>query len=519
MHDDGAALKDGAALRDAPRQRGLVGLLLASVFAVATCGLIYELLAGTIASYLLGDSVTQFSTIIGTYLFAMGVGSWSSRYVRGGEMALFIRIELLIALLGGFSAAGLFALFPQVEQFRAILYLLVFAIGCLVGLEIPLLMRILRGRFAFAETVSNVLTFDYVGSLAASILFPLLLVPHLGLVRTGMMFGLINAAIAVGLLLMIRRDRPMPGELATAFAIIVALLAGFVLADRIQRWSEVGIYGEPVIYATSTPYQRIVLTRHNDDLRLYLNGNLQFSSRDEYRYHEALVQPAMGRVADPVNVLILGGGDGLAAREVFRYPSVRKVTLVDLDPAMTRLFTLTGPLAELNRHSLSDPRMHVVNADAFRWVRETDERYDVVIVDFPDPVDFSVGKLYTESFYRMLRNHLAPGAMAVVQSTSPLVARRSFWTIAATLEAAGFETRSYHVYVPSFGEWGYTLAALRPIPSTAKLLAGNRFLSADTEEHLFDFPPDMARRQETPNRLDNQLLVRLFAEEWAPYEN
>lgn len=513
MHDDGAVLTG------ASRQRGLVGLLLASVFAVATCGLIYELLAGTIASYLLGDSVTQFSTIIGTYLFAMGVGSWCSRYVRGGELALFIRIELLIALLGGLSAAVLFALFPLVEQFRAILYLLVFAIGSLVGLEIPLLMRILKDRFAFAETVSNVLTFDYVGSLAASILFPLLLVPHLGLVRTGLMFGLINAAIGVALLLTIWRERRMAGEMAAAFAIIALLVTGFLLADRIQRWSEVGAYGEPVIYATSTPYQRIVLTRHNDDLRLYLNSNLQFSSRDEYRYHEALVQPAMGRVAEPANILILGGGDGLAAREVFRYPSVRKVTLVDLDPAMTRLFTLTGPLAALNRHSLSDPRMHVVNADAFRWVREATEQYDVVIVDFPDPVDFSVGKLYTESFYRMVRNRLAPGGMAVIQSTSPLVARRSFWTIATTLEAAGFETRSYHVYVPSFGEWGYTLAALRPIPAGVTLPAGNRFLTADTADHLFDFPPDMARLPETPNRLDNQVLVRLFAEEWGPYEN
>lgn len=500
------------------RRTALVGLLLASVFAVATCGLIYELLAGTIASYLLGDSVTQFSTIIGTYLFAMGVGSWCSRYVKRNELRLFIRVEILVALLGGWSAAGLFLLFPLLEQFRPILYGLVFVIGFLVGLEIPLLMRILRDRFDFSETVSNVLTFDYVGALAASLLFPLLLVPHLGLIRTGLMFGLLNVGVALLLLLLVPARASLMRERILGLIVMASLIAGFLLADRIQRWSEIAAYGERVIYATSSPYQRLVLTRHDDDIRLYLNGNLQFSSRDEYRYHEALVHPAMGRVANPANVLILGGGDGLAAREVFRHPQVRSVTLVDLDSAMTRLFGDTGLLRSLNGGVLTDKRMHVVNADAFRWVRETKRRFDVIIVDFPDPVDFSVGKLYTETFYRMLRPHLAPGGMAVIQSTSPLVAPAAFWTVAETLEAAGFQTRPYHVYVPSFGEWGFILAGLTDPGTAMRLLPGNRFLSAATARQALFFPPDMARRPVPVNRLDNQALVRSFAEEWARYE-
>lgn len=500
------------------RRTALVGLLLTSVFAVATCGLIYELLAGTIASYLLGDSVTQFSIIIGTYLFAMGVGSWCSRYVKRDELRLFIRVEILVALVGGWSAAGLFLLFPLVEQFRPILYGLVFVIGFLVGLEIPLLMRILRDRFDFSETVSNVLTFDYVGALAASLLFPLLLVPHLGLIRTGLMFGLLNVSVALLLLLLVPSRASLMRERILALVVMMSLIAGLLTAERIQRWSEIAAYGERVIYATSSPYQRLVLTRHDDDIRLYLNGNLQFSSRDEYRYHEALVHPAMGRVAHPANVLILGGGDGLAAREVFRHPGVRHVTLVDLDPAMTRLFSQTGLLRALNRDALTDKRMHVVNADAFRWVRETKARFDVIIVDFPDPVDFSVGKLYTETFYRMLRPHLAPGGMAVVQSTSPLVAPAAFWTVAQTLEAAGFQTRPYHVYVPSFGEWGFILAGLVDPGTTTRLLPGNRFLSDATARQALVFPPDMTRRPVPVNRLDNQALVRSFAEEWARYE-
>lgn len=490
--------------------------LLASAFVVATCGLVYELLASTIASYLLGDSVTQFSTVIGSYLFAMGIGSWVSRYVRSDELRLFVRVELLIALLGGFSAAGLFLLFPVIDHFRVALYALVLAIGFFVGLEIPLLMRILKA-FDFREVVSSVLTFDYVGALAASLLFPLILMPHLGMIRTGFMFGFLNAAVALALMLTVPRGRSLLVEKIAALLVLALLGAGFLAAERLQRWAEVAAYQEPVVYAESSPYQRIVLTRNGDDLRLYLNGNLQFSSRDEYRYHEALVHPALARVASPRNVLILGGGDGLAAREVFRNRQVQRLTLVDLDPAMTRLFAQSPMLTELNRGALTDRRMRVINADGFRWTREATGRYDSIIVDLPDPVDFSIGKLYTDAFYRQVRRLLAPGGVAVVQSTSPLVAPNAFWTVASTLEAVGFNIRPYHVYVPSFGEWGFILAANGPIPEAAPVPNG-RFLTPQVEARLFDFPPDMARRPVPVNRLDNQALVRSFAEEWARYE-
>jgi spermidine synthase len=490
--------------------------LLASAFVVATCGLIYELLASTLASYLLGDSVTQFSTVIGSYLFAMGIGSWCSRYVTRNELRLFVRVELLIALLGGCSAAALFLLFPVIDHFRVALYGLVLAIGFLVGLEIPLLMRILRD-FDFREVVSSVLTFDYVGALAASLLFPLVLMPYLGMVRSGFLFGIANAAVALALLFVMRDAGRFRLEKLVAVFVLLLLGTGFVASDRLQRWAEVASYQEPVVYAVSSRFQRIVLTRRGDDLRLYLNGNLQFSSRDEYRYHEALVQPALARVASPRRVLILGGGDGLAAREVLRHPGVQSLTLVDLDPEMTRLFSQSPVLNALNGGALTDPRMRVINADGFRWAREAREQYDAVIVDFPDPVDFSVGKLYTETFYREVKRLIAPGGIAAVQSTSPLVAPGAFWTVATTLEAAGLQTRPYHAYVPSFGEWGFILAASGPIAPEAKILGG-RFLDQATADRLFDFPPDMARRPAPVNRLDNQALVRLFDEEWSRYE-
>lgn len=499
----------------APPPRAGAALLL-SAFVVATCGLVYELLAGTLASYLLGDSVTQFSTVIGTYLFAMGIGSWCSRYVKRGELRLFVRVEILVAVIGGTSAALLFLLFDRVTDFRPVLYGMVLAIGMLVGLEIPLLMRILKDRLAFDDLVSKVLTFDYVGALAASLLFPLLLVPHLGLMRTGFLFGLANVAVAIALILMLP-GRKLRGELAAAIAVAVLLATGFAASERLQRAAEVGAYGDPIVYAASTPYQRIVITKRRDDLRLFLNGNLQFSSRDEYRYHEALVHPALSR-ATPRDVLVLGGGDGLAVREILRYPQVRSVTLVDLDPAMTALFRDSPMLTALNGDALRSPRVRVVNADAFRWLRDNRRRFDAAIVDFPDPTSFSLGKLYTVSLYRELARALAPGAVISVQSTSPLVAPGAYWTVASTLEAAGFATRGYHVYVPSFGEWGFVLASTGTIPGAGPLPAGLRFLDPVTERLAFAFPRDMARRPTPANRLDNQVLVRTFEEEWAKVE-
>ncbi|MEO5494638.1 MAG: polyamine aminopropyltransferase [Sphingomonas sp.] len=510
-------MADGAKGGGRPSRIG--GLLLVSAFVVATCGLIYELLAGTLASYLLGDSVTQFSTIIGTYLFAMGVGSWCSRYVKKGELAIFVRVEVLIAAIGGSSAALLFLLFDRVQDFRLPLYGLVFTIGGLVGLEIPLLMRILKDRLEFGDLVSKVLTFDYIGALAASLLFPLILVPHLGLIRTGFVFGLANVAVAIAVILALPERRRLTVELAVSILVAIGLIAGFFASERIERTAEVAAYGDPIIYADATPYQRIVITKRGGDLRLFLNGNLQFSSRDEYRYHEALVHPVLSRVAHPRDVLVLGGGDGLAVREILKYPGVRSVTLVDLDPAMTQLFSKSAMLLMLNKGSLLSPKVHVVTADAFSWLRTNQRGFDAVLVDFPDPTNFAIGKLYTVSFYRELARALNPGAVMSVQSTSPLVAPKAYWTVSTTLEAAGLTTRGYHVYVPSFGEWGFVLASNRPIGKPGPLPAALKFLTPNADSLAFFFPPDMARRPTPVNRLDNQALVREFEAEWSVYES
>ena len=507
------------------RRGVMAGLLLTSVFVIATCGLVYELIAGTLASYLLGDSVTQFSTVIGVYLSAMGVGSYLSSRVERGLLELFVRTEILIGLIGGYSAALLFTVFDTVTSFRIPLFGILAVVGVLVGVEIPLLLRILRDQFAFKDLVARVLTFDYIGALFASLLFPLVLVLHLGLIRSSFMFGILNVAVALWLLFTLGSAMGwVRTHRAVAVAALVALAAGFVYADRIMELSEAGIYTDPVIYAQSTPYQRIVLTATRHDLRLYLNGNLQFSSRDEYRYHEALVHPGLTGVVSPRHVLIFGGGDGLAAREVLNHPGVESITQIEIDPAMMKLFSTNSLLNGLNADVFNSPKLHVTNSDAFVWLKEQASlpdhpRFDFVIVDFPDPSNYSIGKLYTLTFFKLIHQVLAPNGSIVVQSTSPYVARQSYWCVVTTLEAAGFTTLPYHAYVPSFGEWGFVLAARQDprVPAQAEYPPGLRYVSAATMQDMRHFPSDMDRVPTEVNRLDSQALVRYFDAEWAEY--
>ncbi|WP_374278645.1 polyamine aminopropyltransferase [Azonexus sp.] len=496
--------------------RSMRHALLFSVFVIASCGLAYELVAGALSSYLLGDSVTQFSTVIGTYLFAMGAGSWLSRYVTRDLFGAFVRIELLVGLLGGFSALGLFVVFTWLAApFKLLLYLAVFGVGVLVGLEIPLVMRILKRELAFRDLVSQVLTFDYLGALAVSLLFPLALAPHLGLVRTGLLFGLLNVAVALWALHLFRDQLPGRRWLAVQSWGAAALLAGGLAgAGELTTLAEGQLYADQIVHAETTPYQRIVVTRWRDDLRLFLNGNLQFSAHDEYRYHEALVHPGLAALPAARRVLVLGGGDGLAVREILKYPGVESVTLVDLDPAMTRLFSTAPALVALNGGALAAPRVRIVNADAARWLEDSREHFDFIVVDFPDPNNFALGKLYTSAFYRLLEKRLSANGLIVVQATSPFYARQSFWCVVATLEDVGLRTAPYHALVPSFGEWGFILAGRREFAPVAVDPAKTRFLTPDMLPGLFAFPADMGRLEVEVNRLNNQALVRYFETEW-----
>lgn len=508
---------------DRPSLDRVAGLLLvAAIFLFAVCGLVYELIAGTLSSYLLGDSVTQFSIVIGLFLAAMGVGSFLSRYFHRDLLGWFVRIELAAGLIGGFTSLAGFATFAYTDFYVPVLLALVGVVGVLVGLEIPLMVRILRGLHSLPVTLANVLSADYLGALVAAVLFPFALLPWLGLVRSGLVIGLVNVFVA-GLLLW-RFGPVMPrrtgGLKAAVIACALVLAVGIAASGRLLPYLENRLYQDEVIFAADTPHQRLVLTRWHGDVRLYLNGHLQFSSIDEYRYHEALVHPAMALAERRARVLVLGGGDGLAVREVAKYPEVERIDLVDLDPVVTDLFRTRSMLTTLNGDALNDPRVRIHNTDAMRFLESGAELYDVILMDLPDPSGPAIGKLYSRAFFGLAGRRLAAGGVLASQCTSPFRARRAYWCILHTAAAARFgpegadrlHVRGYHTFIPTFGTWGFMVAARRPLDAEGLALADvpTRYLTADLLAGLFVFPPDMAEVETPISRLDDPVICRLY---------
>lgn len=503
--------------------------LLAAVFVIAVCGLVYELLAAALSSYLLGGSVTQFSIVIGVFLSAMGFGSYLTRFVRTRLPETFIAIQIGIGLAGGLSAAILLCAFALLPLYLPVLVAILSVAGTLVGMEIPILIRILRSRSALTLTVSNVLALDYVGALVASCAFPLLFVPYVGLLRTSFLFGLVNVAVAgVGIRVLGRMLKHR--KRLTAFAAASAAILGIGLTGSgvFTSMIEDLIYQDDIVLARQTPYQRIIVTKWHGDVRLYLDGNLQFSSVDEHRYHEAMVHVPMSAVPGARRALILGGGDGMAARELLKYPNIDKIDLVDLDAEMVRLFQEHSLLATLCDRALSHPRVIVHVEDAGKFLEKTSESWDLILVDLPDPNNLSLGRLYTTSMYKLVARSLASQGVIVTQATSPFYAPEAFWCIAATWEqvptapaaSQSFNVYPYHVYVPSFGDWGFVMASRRKIDTSALRLpeVPLKFLSDDLLRTLFIFPKDSLPKSEIlANRVDDQVLVKYYRKGWRRY--
>ncbi|EAQ04176.1 spermidine synthase [Pseudooceanicola batsensis HTCC2597] len=497
--------------------------LLTATFLVAVAGLIYELIAATLSSYLLGDSVRQFSFVIGIFLASMGLGAWVSRYVRD-PLPGFVWAQILLGIAGGFLAPVVFGLYAWTGEVAVPLYSLLIAVGILSGMEIPLIARTLHGIGAPEFRFENVLSFDYLGALAASLAFPVLIIPHLGLMSASLAFGALNLAVAALSLWIFRRDLSL-APLAVWAVAAVATGLGLWQAERIVSLTEAQLYEDDVILSEDTAYQHITVTRFRDRIRLFLDHSIQFDSYDEYRYHEALVHPAMGLVPAPKRVLILGGGDGMALREVLRHP-VEAVTLVDLDPRVTEIFSSHPDLAALNGHSYDDPRLTAVNFDAWRFVEDTEEAYDVIILDLPDPKTLALSKLYSREFYAMLVDRLAAGGAVVTQAGSPFYARQAFWSIVETWEAtrnpyapgAGLNVIPYHALVPSFGDWGFVLATVEdPAPRPLPLPEGLGFLTRGTWAAAQSFDGDTDRIAARVNSIRDHALLGFYVGAWEKW--
>jgi spermidine synthase len=515
---------DAALTAAATRWR--VFVVLATSLGCAACGLVYELGLLNLAGVLVGSSVQTSSLVLGVFVCAMGVGSLLSKPLAAWPLRAFVGVELALALVGGVSGPALYAAFAWYETYELAALGFAVVIGALIGAEIPLLMALigrLRAQRA-SDDAADIMAADYLGALVAGCAFPFLLVPAFGLVRTSLATGLLNLVLAAGVVVAVGATRrrlavTVLGLLAVALVFGVGLgRAGDWVVSVRQR-----LYDDPIVRAEQTRYQEIVVTRSTDgsDTRLFLDGDLQFSSVDEYRYHEALVHPAMAS-RPRGRVLILGGGDGLAAREVLRHRDVEQVVQVELDPAMSRLARTMGSLFELNGGALRDPRLELVHDDAFTWTadraRSGSERFDVVIVDFPDPDRLDLVRLYSEEMYRAIGAVLAPDGRLVVQAGSPYFARHAFWCIDTTMRAAGFQTVPYHVDVPSFGDWGFVLAGLggRPEPALDDQV-DTRFLSSDVLAAAQVFGRDVAPLDVEVNTVDNPVLVDYTNRGWSSY--
>ncbi|MFF2326654.1 MULTISPECIES: polyamine aminopropyltransferase [unclassified Streptomyces] len=452
MIDQQRSLRGGA-MRLPVRPRTGRWLVLAAVFVCAACGLVYELELVALASYLIGDSVTQASVVLSVMVFAMGVGSLLAKRLRSRAAVGFGLIETALALVGGSSAVVLYASFAWIGESQYALVGFSLAIGVLIGAEIPLLMTLIQrvDRQDAGGAVADLFAADYVGALVGGLAFPFLLLPMLGQLTGALFTGAVNAAAGGALVLWVFRPDLTPRSrwlLIVVNVVVIAVLAtATALVDDFERAARRAVYGDGVRVAVRTGVQEVVLTGSgHGSLDLYLDGRLRASTRDECRYQEALVHPAMN--GPRARVLILGGGDGLAAREVLRYPDVREVTLVEIDPGVTRLARTDRALSALNGHAYRDPRLTAVNADAFNWLRAARGSYDVVIADLPDPEISASTKFYSAEFYGLVAEVLAPGGRLVVHGGPPVTRPRTYWTVEASMRVAGLRTRPYRIDGP-----------------------------------------------------------------------
>ncbi len=442
-----------------PGGSGRGRLLKACLFATGLAGIVAEFVLSTLASYLLGNTTLQWTLVMSLMFFTMGLGSRLSRHLSERLLDRFIAIEFILSALCATSAAAAYWGTAFVGETSAIIYGYAGAIGFLIGLEIPLVTRMNNAYEVLRTNIASVMEKDYYGALAGGLVFAFFALPKLGLTYTPIALATVNFAVASALLWRYR------GLLARRRALIAAFwvtAAGLVTLGAymkpIVRFGEQSRHRDRVIFETQTPYQRIVMTEWKGYHWLYLNGGMQFSTYDEERYHEPLVHPAMGLAASRERVLILGGGDGLALREVLKYGDVKRVTLVDLDPEVIRLARTHPVFMDANAGALDDERVEVVNRDAGRFLADAEEIYDVILVDLPDPKGPDLARLYSKEFYTACKRHLSRYGIFVTQSSSPLHARRAFLCVYRTLKAAGFHVVPYHNAIPTMGDWGWHLS-------------------------------------------------------------
>ncbi|SMC68957.1 spermidine synthase [Desulfocicer vacuolatum DSM 3385] len=457
-----------------------------ALFATGCSGIVAEFVLSTLATYLMGNATFQWTMIMSIMLFAMGVGSAYSRHFKTRLLDTFVFVEFTLSSLCSVSAMLCFGLSPLLESRELVIYPLAFGIGFLIGLEIPIVTRLNSQYEALRTNISKVLEMDYFGSLIGGILFAFVFLPVLGFIYTPVLLGGINFLVASWLLWRFFDLTTYKKTLVGSF-ITVLLLMGTSLwfAGDIVAFSEQKKYKDTIIYAVQTKFQKIVITRWKKDYWLFINGQEQFSTFDEEKYHEPIVHPAMAMAPSRKKVLILGGGDGLAAREVLKYADVESLTLVDLDPVMTELATHHPILSKINNKAFSHEKTTIVNGDGALFLEKSPQLYNVIIIDLPDPDSMDLMHLYSHHFYHTVKAHLSRGGVMITQASSPFFARKAFLCINKTIQAAGFSTLPMHNAIPTLGQWGWILAVDKKLISAKALKEVASQLTFDNVETRF----------------------------------
>ncbi|MFQ5632154.1 MAG: polyamine aminopropyltransferase, partial [bacterium] len=433
-------------------------VLKACIFATGLAGIVAEYVMATLASYLLGNAVVQWAVTISLMLFAMGVGSRLSKFVEHALLDYFIIVELALSVLCAISALLTYTLAAYIQSIDFFIYLISICIGLLIGFEVPIVTRLNSYFEELRINISSIMEKDYYGALLGGLLFAFIALPTLGMTYTPILLGAINFLVASVLFLQHRHILKFPRRLAIVFTMMPVFFVALVaFAEPIVLFGEQKNYRDKIIYAQQTPYQKIVITTWKGHYWLYLNNSEQFSSYDEEKYHEPLVHPAMSLSPAKNNILILGGGDGLAVREVLKYPEVDNVLVVDIDPAVTELAQSNSIFLRLNQGSLAHPKVKTINRDAYKFLKESDRIFDMIFVDLPDPKSVELARLYSKQFYQLAAKHLSVGGVIVTQATSPFFAKKAFLSIYKTMQAAGLAAIPYHNHIPTMGEWGWVL--------------------------------------------------------------
>lgn len=433
-------------------------LLKLCLFTSGFVGIVSEYLLATLATYLLGDPIIQWPLIISLMLFAMGLGSRMSRYLEKNLLDFFLLIELLISFLCSISAALAYSAAAYTSYTGLIIYALAIFLGFLIGLEIPLVTRINSTFETLSVNISAVMENDYFGALLGGLVFTFVALPWLGLTYTPVALGAINFLVASILLYKISGLVSPRHGIKLLYGVLAMFLMFWSVGVRpVILYGEQSNYRDKIIYSKQTRYQKIVITQWKNHYWLFLDREEQFSSYDDDKYHEPLVHPALKLASSRGNVLILGGGDGLAAREALKYPDVKQITIVDIDPGMTEIAKSHPVLRELNQNALADSRVRVINKDAYQFIMKEADIFDVIIIDLPDPRSLQLARLYSREFYALAGRHLSRGGVVVTQAGSPIYSTKAFISIVKTMESAGFSVLPYHNQVPTLGEWGWVL--------------------------------------------------------------